>query len=436
MEWELILLIIVGGLLLGLMSGLPVFSAFLLIDIVGIIFFMGGTSALSSLIRSMLDSIGKFTLAPVPLFIVMGEVIFISGMASKALDVVERILSRLPGRLSMVAIGAGALFDCLSGSALGTCAMFGSLLVPEMTKRRYSKYMSMGPVMAGSALAVVIPPSTLAIVLAAQAGISIGKLLIAGFIPGFLLASFFACYVVISCLIKPTLAPAGEALKTSTSNLAADFLKYLLPLSLIIFAILGSIFSGIATPTEASALGALTSFILAAGYGCLSKDVILVSARRCLGITTMIFMIVAGSVAFSQLLAFTGITRGIVEMTSNLNIPPKLIIAFILCLLILMGTMIEQISMIMIGVPIFMPIAQALGYDPIWFGLLMLLSITIGLITPPFGLLLFIMKGVTPADTKMSDVYYSALPYIALAMFGILLILIFPSIAIWLPNRM
>ena len=399
MEWELILLIIVGGLLLGLMSGLPVFSAFLLIDIVGIVFFMGGTSALSSLIRSMLDSIGKFTLAPVPLFIVMGEVIFISGMASKALDVVERILSRLPGRLSMVAIGAGALFDCLSGSALGTCAMFGSLLVPEMTKRRYSKYMSMGPVMAGSALAVVIPPSTLAIVLAAQAGISIGKLLIAGFIPGFLLASFFACYVVISCLIKPTLAPAGEALKTSTSNLAADFLKYLLPLSLIIFAILGSIFSGIATPTEASALGALTSFILAAGYGCLSKDVILVSARRCLGITTMIFMIVAGSVAFSQLLAFTGITRGIVEMTSNLNIPPKLIIASILWLLILMGTMIEQISMIMIGVPIFMPIAQALGYDPIWFGLLMLLSITIGLITPPFGLLLFIMKGVTPADT-------------------------------------
>jgi tripartite ATP-independent transporter DctM subunit len=436
MEWELILLIIVGGLLLGLMSGLPVFSAFLLIDIVGIVFFMGGTSALSSLIRSMLDSIGKFTLAPVPLFIIMGEVIFVSGMASKALDVVERILSRLPGRLSMVAIGAGALFDCLSGSALGTCAMFGSLLVPEMTKRRYSKYMSMGPVMAGSALAVVIPPSTLAIVLAAQAGISIGKLLIAGFIPGFLLASLFACYVVISCLIKPTLAPAGEALKTSTSNLAADFLKYLLPLSFVILAILGSIFSGIATPTESSALGALTTFILAAAYGRLSKDVILVSARRCLGITTMIFMIVAGSVAFSQILAFTGITRGIVEMTSNLNIPPKLIIAFILCLLILMGTMIEQISMIMIGVPIFMPVAQALGYDPIWFGLLMLVSITIGLITPPFGLLLFIMKGVTPADTKMSDVYYSALPFIALAMFGIILILIFPSIAIWLPNRM
>lgn len=436
MEWYWILLIIVGGLLLGLMSGLPVFAAFLLIDIVGILLFMGGPSGLSSLIRSILDSIGKFTLAPVPLFIVMGEVVFVSGIATKAVDVVERILYRLPGRLSMVAIGAGALFDCLSGSALGTCAMFGSLLVPEMTKRNYSKYMSMGPIMAGSALAVVIPPSTLAIVLAAQAGISIGKLLIAGFLPGFMLASLFACHIIISCVVKPGLAPAGEALKTPSSKLLMDFLKYLLPLSLIVLAVLGSIFSGIATPTEASALGALTSFILAGVYGRVSTKVIVTSARRCLAISTMIFMIVAGSVAFSQLLAFTGITRGIVEMATNLPVPPIIIIASILCLLILMGTMIEQISMIMIGVPIFMPVATALGYDPIWFGILMLLCITLGLITPPFGLLLFIMKGVTSADTKMSDVYYSAIPFILLALLGIFLILIFPGIAVWLPQRM
>lgn len=436
MEWQWILLIIVGGLLIGLMSGLPVFAAFLLIDMIGILLFMGGPSGLSSLVRSMLGSIGKFTLTPVPLFIIMGEVIFVSGMATRAIDVVERMLYRLPGRLSMVAIGAGALFDCLSGSALGTCAMFGSLLVPEMTKRKYSKYMSMGPVMAGSALAVIIPPSTLAIVLAAQAGISIGKLLIAGFIPGLLLASLFACYVIVSCILKPSLAPAGEALKTSASKLFKDFVKYLLPLSLIVLSVLGSIFSGIATPTEASALGALTSFILAAAYGRLSRKVIFTSAKRCLAISTMIFMIVAGSVAFSQLLAFTGITRGIVDIACNLPVPPKLIIASILCLLILMGTMIEQISMIMIGVPIFMPVATALGYDPIWFGLLMLVCITVGLITPPFGLLLFIMKGVTPADTKMSDVYYSALPFIALAMIGILLVLVFPGIAVWLPNRM
>lgn len=412
------------------------FATFLLIDILGILYFMGGISGLSTLIRSMSDSIGIFTLTPVPLFIIMGEVIFVSGMATKAIDVIERILYKLPGRLGLVAIGGGALFDCLSGSALGTCAMFGSLLVPEMRRRNYSKYMSMGPVMAGSALAVVIPPSTLAIVMASQASVSIGKLLIAGFIPGLLISSMFGAYIIISCLIKPSLAPPGESISKSSSILIIDFFKYLFPLSFIVLAVLGSIFAGVATPTEASALGGLASFILAACYGKLSWDVIKRSTLRTLDITTMIFMIVAASVAFSQLLAFAGVTRGIVEVALGLHLSPKLIVSMVIIILILMGTMIDQLSMIMIGVPMFMPIVTALKFDPIWFCLLMLLSITIGLLTPPFGLLCFIMKGVAPAGTKMSDVYYSIFPYILLAIAGIFLILFFPEIALWLPNRM
>jgi tripartite ATP-independent transporter DctM subunit len=436
MEWHLILLILVGGLFFLLMAGIPVFAAFLFIDILGVMLFMGGVSGLTSLIRSIIDSIGIFTLAPVPLFIMMGEVIFISGIASQAISVVEQILYRLPGRLSMVAIGAGALFDCLTGSALGTCAMFGSLLVPEMTQRDYSKFMTMGPVMAGSALAVVIPPSTLAIILAAQAGVSVGKLLIAGFLPGLLLTMLYASYIALACLFKPSLAPVGQDRTGSEAGLLSGVVKYLLPLLIIVFAVLGSIFTGIATPTESSALGAMASFLLALLYGRLSLKVIWTAAERCLRISTMIFMIVAGSVAFSQLLAFTGITRGIVELTTDLPLSPKMIVAIILFILVLMGTMIEQISMIMIGVPIFMPVVQELGYDPVWFGLLMLLSITVGLITPPFGLLLFIMKGVMPQGTKMSDVYLSASPFIILTFIGIALILIFPGIAVWLPAHM
>jgi len=366
----------------------------------------------------------------------MGEAIFISGMASKAIDVIERILYKLPGRLGLVAIAGGALFDCLSGSALGTCAMFGSLLVPEMRRRNYSKYMSMGPVMAGSALAVVIPPSTLAIVMASQASVSIGKLLMAGFIPGLVISSLFGAYIIISCLIKPSLAPPGESISKSSTSLLSDFFKYLFPLSFIVLAVLGSIFGGLATPTEASALGGLASFILAACYGKLSWDVIKRSTLRTLDITTMIFMIVAASVAFSQLLAFTGVTRGIVEVTLAMHLSPKFIVSMVIIILILMGTMIDQLSMIMIGVPMFMPIVTALKFDPVWFCLLMLLSITIGLLTPPFGLLCFVMKGVAPPGTKMADVYYSILPYIMLAIIGIFLILIFPEIALWLPNRM
>jgi tripartite ATP-independent transporter DctM subunit len=440
MEWTYILLIVMGGLLLGLLGGLHVFATFLLIDIIGIVCFMGGMDGLSGMVRSMVDSIGVFTLTSVPLFIIMGEVIFLSGMASRAINVIERLLYRLPGRLGLVAICGGALFDALSGSALGTCAMFGSLLMPEMKQRNYSKYMSMGPIMAASSLAVVIPPSTLAIVLASTAGVSIGKLLIAGFIPGLMISAMFGMFIIICCMAKPSLAPSGSAVMSKQHaaeiSLVADIFKNLLPLSLIVLAVLGGIFSGIATPTEASALGGIASFLLAAAYRQLSWSTVVKSALRTLDISTMIFMIVAGSVVFSQILAFTGITRGIVEVALAMSVSPKMIIALILLILLLMGTMIDQMSMIMIGVPMFMPIAKALNCDPIWFCHLMLLVITLGLLTPPFGLLLFIMKGVAPVGTKMSQVYLAVSPYILLALFGVSLVLLFPQIAIWLPNRM
>jgi tripartite ATP-independent transporter DctM subunit len=437
MDWTWILLIIMGGLLLGLLIGLPVFAAFIIMDIIGIVFFMGGVGALSAFVRSMADSIGVFTLTAVPLFLIMGEAIFVSGMASQAIVVVERMLTRLPGRLGLAAVCGGAMFDSMSGSALGTCAMFGSLLVPEMKKRHYSKYLSMGPIMAASALAVVIPPSTLAIVMASTAGISIGELLIAGIVPGFMLSGMFTLFIIVSCLINPALAPAADVENLARrSTLFLDFMKYLAPLSLIILAVLGSIFSGIATPTEASALGAIASFVLAAAYRKFSWSLIVQSSIRTLDISTMIFMIVAGSVAFSQVLAFSGITRGIVEVALGLQVSPKLIVAIIVLILVLMGTMIDQLSMIMIGVPMFMPVAKALNCDPIWFCHLMLLAITMGLLTPPFGLLLFIMKGVAPSGTKMADVYFSILPYLLICFLGISLILIFPEIALWLPEKM
>jgi tripartite ATP-independent transporter DctM subunit len=436
MEWQLNLVIIVGGLLAALMAGLPVFASFLLIDILGVLFFMGGVKGLSALPRSLLDSVGLFTLTPVPLFVIMGEVLFLSGLAAKSVAVLERILGRVPGRLSMVAVWGAALFDALTGSALGTCAMFGSLLVPEMSNRRYSKYMSMGPVMAGSMLAVVIPPSTLAVVLAAEAGLPVGKLLIAGFLPGLMLTALFALYILICCLINPSLAPKGAALAQESGSLLVDILKYLVPLSLIVLSVLGGIFSGLATPTEAAALGAVSSFVLAAAYGGLNRKVFVDSVTRCLGVSTMIFMIVAFSVSFSQLLAFTGITQGIARAAAALPVSRDVLVALMLSILVLMGMMIDQISMIMIGVPIFMPIAVNLGCDPIWFGLLMLVAITVGLITPPFGLLLFIMKGVVPRGTTMMDVYKAAVPFFLLVLMGLGLIVVFPVIATWLPAHM
>ncbi len=435
MEWQSLLLIIGGILFISLLSGVPIFIAFLIVDTIGILLFMGGLAGIDALVRSMFDSIGLFTLSPVILFTIMGEAIFRSGMASRALDVLERILLRVPGRLSVVAVSAGAIFATLSGSALGSCAMLGSLLVPDMEKRGYSKSLSMGPIMSGGMLAVIIPPSTLAVILGAQGGISVGKLLLAGFIPGFILAGLYLAYIIISCLRNPSLAPMGEAVR-HTSSLGKDFLIYVVPLAAIVLAVLGSIFTGVATPTEASALGALTSFILAACYRELTTKMIIKSATSTLAISTMILTIVGGSVAFSQLLSFTGIVRGIVELVTNLKLPPVIIVALMQALLIIMGCFIDQIAMIMIAVPIFMPITAALGFDSVWIGLLMLISISLGLLPPPFGLLLFIMKGNAPKGVTMMDVWRAATPYILLTFVGLALFIIFPSIATWLPRHM
>ncbi len=435
MEWQFLLLIIGSILFITLLSGLPVFVAFLIVDTVGILLFMGGLAGIDALVRSMFDSIGVFTLCPVVLFTIMGEAIFRSGMASRALDVLERMMVRLPGRLSVVAVSAGAIFATLSGSALGACAMLGSLLVPDMERRGYSKSLSMGPIMAGGMLAVIIPPSTLAVILGAQGGISVGKLLLAGFIPGFILAGLYLAYIIISCVRNPSLAPMGETIKAQ-SSLGKDFLVYVVPLAAIVLSVLGSIFTGVATPTEASALGALTSFILAACYRKLTMQMVIKSATGALAISTMILMIVGGSVAFSQLLSFTGIVRGIVELVTNLSVPPIVIVAIMQALLIIMGCFLDQIAMIMIAVPIFMPITAALGFDPIWMGLLMLVSISLGLLTPPFGLLLFIMKGNAPKGTTMMDVYRSSLPYLFITFIGLALFILFPSIVTWLPQYM
>ena len=435
MEWQTLCLIIAGILFICLFSGLPIFAAFLIVDTIGVLLFMGGLAGVDSLIRSIFDSIGLFTLTPVVLFLIMGEVIFRSGMASRALDVIERVLIHLPGRLSLVAVAGGAIFATLSGSALGSCAMLGALLVPDMRKRNYSKSLSMGPIMVGGMLAVIIPPSTLAIILGAQGSISVGKLLLAGFMPGVILAGFYLLYIIFSCYHNPSLAPRAEVV-SSQSSLAKNFLLYVVPLSTIILAVLGSIFTGLATPTEASALGALTSFILAACYKNLTLQMVIKCTTSTLAIATMIFMIVAGSVAFSQLLSFTGIVRGIVNLVTNLSLPPVMIVAVMQLVLIIMGCFIDQIAMIMIAVPIFIPISDALGFDPVWMGLLMLVSISLGLITPPFGLLLFIMRGSAPEGTTIAEVYRSVLPYVYLTVLGLALFIIFPGIATWLPDRM
>ena len=272
-------------------TGMPVAFCFLLINLVGILLFWGGAPGLELLILTLFTSVTRFTLLPLPLFVLMGEVIFHSGIAPNMLDALDRWLGRLPGRLGLVAVGGGTLFATLTGVSMASVAMLGSTLVPEMEKRGYKKPMSLGPILGSGGLAFMIPPSGLVVLLAALAEISIGKTLMAIIIPGLLMATLYASYIIIRCKLQPSIAPAYDVPPTSLSEKLIPTVRYVLPVGFVIFMVIGVIFLGVATPTEAAATGAIATFILAAGYKRLNWQMVKKSVAGGLKTTLMILMI-------------------------------------------------------------------------------------------------------------------------------------------------
>ncbi|GAG30435.1 unnamed protein product, partial [marine sediment metagenome] len=244
------------GLFLLMATGIPVAFCFLLLDVVGMFFFWGGAQGLMQLINQIFASLTTFAFMPLPLFVIMGEVMFRSGIAPQMMDALDKWLGRLPGRLSLLAVGGGTIFATLSGTAFASVAMLGSTLVPEMEKRGYKKPMSLGPILGSSGLAIMIPPTALGVLLGAIAQVSIGKLLMAIIMPGLMMATLFAAYIIGRCWLQPSIAPAYRVPPTPISEKLIDTVRYVLPLVSILFLVIGLIFAGIATPSEAAATGA------------------------------------------------------------------------------------------------------------------------------------------------------------------------------------
>ena len=436
MEWWLVILVIFGSLIVLMLSGLPVAFAFLLTSIGGAIFFLGGEAGLRQLILNIKENITSFSLLPIPLFIFMGEVLFHSGIGFQVIDTLSRWLGRLPGRLGLLAVGSATLFSTMSGSTLATTAMLGTILVPEMERRGYKKSMSIGPVIGSGGLAMLIPPSALAVLLAALSYVSVGKLLMAGVMPGLLIALFYATYIIIRCWLQPSIAPAYKVEPTSLSKKVIDTVRYVLPTVFIIFLVIGVIFLGMATPSEAAALGSVGIIILAAVYKRMNWEILKKSVLGGIRITVFMFMIIIGSITFSQILAFSGASAGLIEATVGLNLSPIFILVAMQLVLMFLGCFMDNLSMVMIALPIYLPLISVLGFNPLWFVLLMLINMEMANTTPPFGLLLFVMKGVAPPDTTMGDIYKAALPFILCDMVAFVLIMIFPQIALWLPGIM
>lgn len=434
MEWYEALILLLGSIV-GLMAlGMPVALAFLAANIVGAWVFMGGERGIAALLNNGLGSLTSFALVPIPLFLLMGEIFFHTGLGARMFNAIDRLMGKLPGRLSYVTVLGGTGFSTLSGSSMGSTALLGSLMVPEMSRRGYKKHMSIGPILGTGGLAIIIPPSALAVLLATLARIDVGALLIAGIVPGLILASFYIVTIWMQTRLDPDAAPAYEVEPMVLSRKLVLMARDIIPMLSVMVVIVAMMVGGIVTPSEAAAFGALGVLILAVIFRCLTWDAVKKSVVGALKVTLMAYLIVFGSATFSQLLAFSGASRGLITWATGFELAPIAMLCVMFAVLLLLGMFMEQISMMLLTVPIFFPLAQSLGFDLIWFGLIMLLALEISFTTPPFGLLLFVMKGVAPPGTTMREIYMSAFPFMGCSLLLVVLLVIFPQLALWLPG--
>ncbi|HEY9281268.1 MAG TPA: TRAP transporter large permease [Eoetvoesiella sp.] len=437
MEWQLALSALLGTLFVLMLIGVPVAFAFLGVNLLGAWFFMGGEAGLGQLVRNSIQSVSSFSLTPIPLFILMGELLFYSGLAFRAINAIEQLIAKVPGRLSIVSVVGGTVFATLSGSTIANTAMMGGTMLPEMLRRGYHPSIAMGPIMAVGGIAMLIPPSALAVMLGSLAGISISQLLIGGIVPGFVLAVAFLTYVALRCKLNPELAPADDpSARKEGWEKWKPFMRDVVPLFGIFVAVVGSMLLGWASPTESAAIGAVAAAIAIVCYGVYSGQAFYKALMETGRISVIILFVLIASTTFSQLLSFSGATTGLLGLITQLQLSPFVLVLGMLFILLALGCVIDQVSMMMITLPFFMPLAQVAGIDPIWLGVLLLLAMEIGLLTPPFGLLCMVMQSVAPDHIRLTQIYGSVMPFIIIELLVLGLIMLLPWLATGLPQLM
>ena len=434
MEWYTTLLIGIAILFALFLSGAPIFLAFLFAILTGI-YFVIGPAGFPMFANSVLDTVSITSLASIPLFILMGELLFRSGTMDVLFDSIDKLVGRVRGRQYVLVIVLSAVFGALSGVAMAVAAMLGRAIMPGMIARRYDRDVAAGLIISGASLAPIIPPSLLAIIVGSIADVSIAKLLISGVLPGLLLGGIFLVYVFVRIAMNPNLAPSdvvSERSDTSTSEMVIALVR-ILPFVIVIISVMGFIMMGIATPSESAATGVVGALITAGIYRNLTLKMIWDSVMASITVSAMILAIMAMSKMFTQLLAFTGATSQLVELVANLGFGPLVMVLIMLAVPFLLCMFIDTIAVILLTIPIYQPVVNALEFDPVWFWLLFLINITLGAITPPFGYTLFAFKAVVP-DMSISNIYKAIWPFVLLFLAGIGLIIVFPGIATWLPN--
>ena len=430
-----------GGLLIGsvvamMAIGVPVAITFMITNVIGIFVFSNGWNGLIQIVDNSTDLITSFTLAPIPMFILMGSLFFHTGLAIQVFDALDKLLGRLPGRLCYLTVIGGSLFSTLTGSTMANTAMLGSLMVPEMRRRGYNNRMSMGPILGTGGLAMIIPPSSLGVLLASIANVDVGMLLVAGLLPGFLLAGLYGGLIALQLKINPEAAPTYEVEPTGFGEKIYQVCVNILPMGLVVFMVIGFIVFGWATPSESASFGVLGVVILAVAFGKFTLKSFRTSLMGTVRTAGMVFFILMNSTVFSKLLALSGASQGMLDFAIGFDVGPYVVLTIMFCVLLVLGMFMDPVSMMLITVPIFYPLAASLGFDLIWFSLIVLLALEMSQTTPPFGLLLFIMLGMAPRGTTLMEVAGAAAPFLLCDLILVIILIFVPGLALYLPGLM
>ena len=429
MLWTGILLIaaLLGLLLIGIRVGV----AMGVIGLLGLVFLLSRPQ-LAILADRSWTSVNSFTLTAIPMFVLMGTFLIRSGITTRLFDALVCWFGRTSGGLANASVGASAIFAAVSGSSLATAATLGQVAAPEMTRRGYSARLTYGVVAAGATLGILIPPSIAMIIYGNMVGVSISVLFMAGIVPGLMLAGLFMLTVLVWSMTIPDATPRGEPfpIRVKLASLVS-----VLPFLLLILAVLGSLYAGIATPTEAGAIGAGIAMLLCLAYGQLSLRALYECAIETVRVTAFLMLIVVGAAIFSWVFDFLRLPRAMVAFVTEAELAPWMVMLMIALVYVALGTIIESISMMVMTLAVTFPIVVALGLDPVWFGIVLVLLIEIGLVTPPVGIILFVLRGIS-GDVPLREIVLGVLPFVLIMLGFIVFLYLVPDVVMWLPNRM
>lgn len=433
MSSELITILFFGGMFALIFAGVPV--AFALGGISSIFLYLTwGGDGFFLVANRLWTAMNSFTLIAIPLFMFMALILERTGVAQALFRMIHLWSGGLRGGLAIGTVLICAMFGAMVGVSGAAVVAMGTIALPAMLERKYDKRLALGCINAGGGFGVLIPPSIVMIVYAMLTGVSVGALFAAGMIPGLLMSVLVAGYIAIRCWLQPELGPAlPKEERGDWSERFRSLMAVALPIGIVVM-VLGSILSGIATATEAAAIGVLGSLLSAMVHRTLSLNLIKEALLQTLRLTSMIMWIILGAQVFSTAYSAMGAQQVVMDLMAAIPGGEWGALAAMLLLLLLMGMVLDPIGIMLITLPVFMPIITMYGIDPIWFGVLFVIMVEIGYMTPPFGFNLFYLRGVAPPSISIGDIYTSALPYAAVILFGLLLIIAFPGIALWLPK--